>query len=1203
MFQGSRSYLSRVHNWLQSSKRRSLSTNRRFRTFEMLENRCLLAADFVDGQLLIQFQAHASDQAKAAAFGQIGAALQENIHTPAMKEAGAGELSLVTLPRGSGIQEAIERLKNHPAVQYAEPNWIFHPQATSNDPYYTQGYLWGTYGDATSPANAFGSQAGEAWAAGNVGHSSIVVGIIDEGIDFSHPDLAANMWRNPGEIAGDGIDNDGNGYIDDIYGWDFHNNDNSVYDGTSSNTVDDHGTHVAGTIGGVGGNGQGVAGVAWQTQMIAAKFLGPDGGYLSNAIKALDYLTTLKTKYGVNVIASNNSWGGGGYSSSLESAIVRGAKAGILFVAAAGNSGDNNDTKASYPSNYNTTAGAGYDAVIAVAAIDKYGSLASFSNYGSTTVDVGAPGVGIYSTLPNNTYGGYSGTSMATPHVTGALVLYAAANPGASAEAIRSAVLTAAQNTPTASLAGATATGGRLNVSNMVAQQPGLSINDVSVVEGNSGTAALTFTITLSSASSQTVSVQYATADGSATAGSDYAAASGTLSFAAGVTSQTITVSVLGDTVNEGNETFFVNLSTAVNAAIADSQGLGTILNDDVPPTGFYVVDNGSSDRTYEYGASGAALENHATASGNTAPRGVASTAAGDKFWVVDANKKVYVYDASGGLLGSWTAGSLSSTAALHGITTNGTDVWIVDTKSDKIFKYAGAADRLSGSQSAASSFKLNSGNVTAKGLVTDGTSIWVANNTSSTDKVFKYTVGGSLLGSWTISSGGTSPTGITIDPANVSNIWIVDNYTDRVYQFDGAAGRTSGSQSPTSSFALAAGNTNPQGISQMLTQAPESLEPALSINDVSIVEGNSGSAGLTFTVTLSAASSQTVSVHYATADGSAAAGSDYTAASGTLSFAAGVTSRTITVSVLGDTVSEGNETFFVNLSTAVNAAIADGQGVGTILDDDVQATKFYVVDNGSSDRTYEYGASGAAIENYATASGNTAPRGAASTAAGDKVWVVDANKSVYVYDASGGLLGSWTAGSLPSTSALHGITTNGTDVWIVDAYSDKVFKYAGAADRLSGSQTAASSFNLNSGNLGPKGLTTDGTSIWVVNNTSTADKVFKYTVGGSLLGSWTISSGGSSPTGITIDPANVSNIWIVDNYTDRVYQYDAAAGRTSGSQSPTSSFALAAGNTNPQGIADPPPPVSSEAAAIDYALLALLSEFDSWDASLKRRR
>jgi hypothetical protein len=185
-------------------------------------------------------------------------------------------------------------------------------------------------------------------------------------------------------------------------------------------------------------------------------------------------------------------------------------------------------------------------------------------------------------------------------------------------------------------------------------------------------------------------------------------------------------------------------------------------------------------------------------------------------------------------------------------------------------------------------------------------------------------------------------------------------------------------------------------------------------------------------------------------------------------------------------------------------------------------------------------------------------------------VWGVDANKKVYVYDAGGTLLGSWTAGSLPQNAQVQGIATDGTTIWIVDAAQDKVFRYTNAASRVSGSQNAAASFSLNKNNKNAKDIVTDGTYLWVVEDSST-DKVFKYTLSGSLVGSWTISGGGGSPTGITIDTTSVSDVWIVDSATDRVYQYTAAASRPSGSQSAATSFPLAAGNTNPQGIADPP--------------------------------
>ena len=272
---------------------------------------------------------------------------------------------------------------------------------------------------------------------------------------FTHEDLAGNVWTNPYDPP-DGVDNDGNGYIDDIHGWDFAGNDNSVYDGSG----DDHGTHVSGTVAARGGNGIGVAGVCWNIQLISVKFLGRNGGTTANAIKAVNYVTDLKARHGLKIVATNNSWGGGGFSQGLSDAIQNAGSANILFVAAAGNSGANIDITPSYPASYSL------DNIIAVAAIDKSGNLASWSNYGSTSVDLGAPGVGIWSTVPNkksqSSYSSYSGTSMATPHVTGAAALYAAAHPTATAADIKQAILSS--TVPTASLSGKTLKGGRLNI-------------------------------------------------------------------------------------------------------------------------------------------------------------------------------------------------------------------------------------------------------------------------------------------------------------------------------------------------------------------------------------------------------------------------------------------------------------------------------------------------------------------------------------------------------------------------------------------------------------------------------------------------------------------------------------------------------------------------------------------------------------------
>ena len=414
------------------------------------------AAAAAPDELVVGYVAGASPAAQERARGRAGAARVERV-VPA--RADRAEVELVRLPAGKAREAAVRELESDPAVAYAEPNWTYTHQAAAADPFVTDGRLWGVYGDAASTAkqtNQYGSQAAEAWARGNTGSSSVYVGVIDEGIQFSHPDLDANVWKNPFDPV-DGRDNDGNGYVDDVRGYDFANGDNGVYDGGNRGSLDDHGTHVSGTIAGEANNGQGVAGVTWSTQLISGKFLGRNGGSLAAAVKAVDYFTDLKTRHGLNVVATNNSWGGGGYSQALFDAIKRADGAGILFVAAAGNSGTNNDTTASYPSGYDLAN------VIAVAAIDKNGGLASFSQYGATTVDIGAPGVDVWSTTAFNTYSSYNGTSMATPHVTGAAALYAASHPGASAATIKAAILSSAVATP--SLTGKTLTGGRLNAS------------------------------------------------------------------------------------------------------------------------------------------------------------------------------------------------------------------------------------------------------------------------------------------------------------------------------------------------------------------------------------------------------------------------------------------------------------------------------------------------------------------------------------------------------------------------------------------------------------------------------------------------------------------------------------------------------------------------------------------------------------------
>lgn len=354
----------------------------------------------------------------------------------------------VRLQAGVSVQSALQTLRGLSTVAYAEPDYRVTIDAVPNDGSF--GSLWGlnSTGQIGGTADA-DIDAPEAWDI-HRGSGNFVVGVIDTGVDYRHPDLAANIWVNAREVAGNGRDDDGNGYVDDVYGYDFANNDADPMDDNG------HGTHVAGTIGAVGNNGVGVAGVNWNVKIAALKFLNASGsGYTSNAVRALDYAVRMGIKI------TNNSWGGGGASTALSNAIQRAQAAGHIFVAAAGNDASNNDAVGSFPANY------AFDNVVSVAATDRNDRLASFSNYGATTVDLAAPGVSILSTTPNNAYATYSGTSMATPHVAGAMALVWDANPNWTYSQVIQRVLTTVDTV--SALSGKVATGGRLNVARALA--------------------------------------------------------------------------------------------------------------------------------------------------------------------------------------------------------------------------------------------------------------------------------------------------------------------------------------------------------------------------------------------------------------------------------------------------------------------------------------------------------------------------------------------------------------------------------------------------------------------------------------------------------------------------------------------------------------------------------------------------------------
>ena len=334
-------------------------------------------------------------------------------------------------------------------VDFFEPNFVIHTDSIPNDSQFNQ--LWGLHNTGANGGVVDADiDAPEAWDVTR-GSRDVVVAVIDTGVDYNHPDLAPNIWVNAREIPGNGIDDDGNGYVDDYRGFNFYDHTPDPMDNHF------HGTHVAGTIGAVGNNGLGVTGVAQNVSIMPLKFLGSNGsGPISAAIQAINYTTMMKVRNGVNIRVSNNSWGGGGYSEGLDQAIRENAAAGILFVAAAGNSARDTDIYPAYPAAYSI------ENIISVGATDRTDQPASYSNWGRNSVDLWAPGSAILSTTPNNTYSVLSGTSMATPHVSGTAALVFARNPSMTAVQAKARLMETVDAIVPA-VSRPTVTGGRLN--------------------------------------------------------------------------------------------------------------------------------------------------------------------------------------------------------------------------------------------------------------------------------------------------------------------------------------------------------------------------------------------------------------------------------------------------------------------------------------------------------------------------------------------------------------------------------------------------------------------------------------------------------------------------------------------------------------------------------------------------------------------
>ena len=375
-------------------------------------------------------------------------------------------LELLAIPEGKSREAVLKLFRHSPLVLYAEPDYLVSATGTPNDPLF--GQLWGLSNTGQNGGLAGADISAQAAWDISTGSSEVVVVVNDTGVDYTHPDLVDNIWNNPGEIPGNDLDDDGDGYVDDLHGLNAIGQGGDVTPPSNNDPLDDngHGTHVAGTIGATGNNNLGVVGVNWTVRIAACKFLDSSGnGYTSDAVACLQYARDLKN-LGIPVLATSNSWSGPGYSRALEEAIKSQIGADILFIAAAGNSGANSDESPEYPGAFDLPN------LIAVSASDYRDLLAYFSNFGPRSIHVGAPGVNILSTCtsglpectgatPSSPYDAFSGTSMAAPQVAGLAALLKAQDPGRTGKTIRNLIL--AGGDPLASLSGKTLTGRRID--------------------------------------------------------------------------------------------------------------------------------------------------------------------------------------------------------------------------------------------------------------------------------------------------------------------------------------------------------------------------------------------------------------------------------------------------------------------------------------------------------------------------------------------------------------------------------------------------------------------------------------------------------------------------------------------------------------------------------------------------------------------
>ncbi|MBS3028938.1 MAG: S8 family serine peptidase [Dolichospermum sp. DET50] len=907
------------------------------------------------------------------------------VKTETIKLTGA---QIWTLSGKTSVETAIATHRNSSTFKYIEPDYIVTKAVTiPNDPGF--GQLWGLNNTGQNGGTPDADiDAPEAWDI-QKGNPNLVIGVIDTGVDYNHPDLVGNIWTNPGEIAGDGIDNDNNGYIDDIRGWDFAYNDNNPSD------VDGHGTHVSGTIAGKGNNGVGVTGVAWNAKIMPLKFLADDGfGSTSNAIKAIDYATAKGVKI------TNNSWGGGPSEQALYNAINAAGQAGALFIAAAGNDSIDTDTSPHYPSSYNLAN------IISVASTTNTDSLSWFSNYGLTSVDLGAPGSGIYSTLPNNSYGTYSGTSMASPHVAGAAALVWSQNPTWTAQQVKNTLMNTGD--PIAALAGKTVSGKRLNVFNALAAanlpSVTVSVSPATVQEDGATNLVYTFTRTnLNLSSPLTVNFGASGIANAAPVGSDPADYNlltngsvtfnpttklGTVTFAANATTATVAVDPIADTVQENNESVILTVNSGTGyIGDAPNTATGTIISEEGFTT-YFSDDFANNTKGWTLGTEwqiGAAKTSTGQVFGNpdpgtdntpTADNGVAGVVIGgnasaalhDFYYLTSpvintstANKlffefarwlnsdytpymqnKVEIFNGS-----SWVNLLPSNFNDYPGVQDN---AWTPQQFDISAYKSASTQIRFGFNVGSAGVFTVSSWNVDDVKIYGDGGSTLPVITVAATDADAAETLLGTTPnpGQYTLTRTGDVTGSLTVNVALTGTATNGTDYTTIPNTVTFAAGSSTAlvdlnvtddtlveaAETAILTVTSGTGYTVGTAASATVNIADNDLPVIIDVSaNQTVVEGITSPQNVTYTVTLFGDSTETVTVQYATVNNTAIAGSDYTTTNGTLTFAPGVTNQDIIIPILNDSLNEAQETFNLTLSSPTNAQLGTATVTTTITD------------------------------------------------------------------------------------------------------------------------------------------------------------------------------------------------------------------------------------------------------------------------------